>query len=328
MRMMKRIFVVTFLIVYCFIFQGNAEVFSSQDSLSNKTEVSLSTLVEPRRVPLNRTFTFRVQVSWQGDLDLIEIGNVEEPLLTNFDIVGTSSSNRVVGTATGKKAVKEIAYTLKPKTLGMGYIEAVGLTYTDKTTGKEYHLKTQRVGVEVISPVPEKGESVKWWIWVVVGIVLLGSGGSVLLLYKKTHPTEKEEKVEEIVEESYLKELKQTVNLEQGDGREAFTILSKLFRKYLSEKYNISALEATTEELLSALKEQGLEESLIRRCETLFKKTDVVKFSGQDATQAELEEAYSTVETILESHLAQTKELIQRMEETRSKKKKQSKEDR
>ncbi len=326
--MMKKIFVTVFLILCFFISQGKAEKLSPQDSLSNQTEVSLSTLVNPRRVPLNRTFTLTVQVLWKGDLDLIEIGDVEEPVLTNFDIVGTSSSNRVVGAAAGKKAIKEIAYTLKPKTLGMGYIESVGLSYVDKTTGKKYHVKTQRIGVKVISPVPEKEKVGKWWIWVLVGGLFLGSGGVVLLLYRKSHTTEKEEKVEEIIEESYLKELKETVSLEQGHGQEAFTILSKLFRKYLSEKYNIPALEATTEELLSTLKEQGLEENLIRRCETLFKKADVVKFSGQEATQAELEEAYTTVETILESHLAQTKEMMQKMEEKRSKKKKRSKEDR
>ena len=255
------------MILFLFSSQGDAVKSFPQDSLSTETEVSLSTLVETKRVPLNRTFTFRVQISWAGDLDLIEIGDVEEPLLTNFEIVGTSSANRIIGTTTGKKAVKEIAYTLKPKTLGMGYIEGVGLSYTDKTTGKKYHLKTQRVGVEVISPLPEKGKGKKWWIWVVIGIVLLGGVGIGLFIYKKSQTTEKEEEIEEIIEESYLKELKETVSLEQGHGQEAFTILSKLFRKYLSEKYNIPALEATTEELLSILKEEGLEKNLIRRCE-------------------------------------------------------------
>ncbi len=321
--MIKRISIAA-LFVFCLLFPlGYGEGLSAVDSSSVQTDVSLSTCVEPRSVPLNRTLLFTVRISWKGDLDLIEIGEVEEPILSNFDIVGTSSANRVESAPEGAKAIKEVAYTLQPKTLGMAYIEPLNLTYKDKTTGKTHALMTQRIGVEVVSPVPEEGERESWWVWVVLGVVIVGGGCGVFLLRKKRARKKAEDKeVERIVEETYLEELKASVDLKNKEKREAFTILSKLFRKSLSEKYGISALEATTEELLRTLSEEGLDESLIRKCAALLVKADVVKFSGQEASQAELEEAYTTVETLLESHLAQAKEKIRQMEEEKSKKKK------
>jgi len=320
--MIKRISIAA-LIVFCLLFfLGYGEGTSVVDPLPVQTDVSLSTCVEPRVVPLNRTLLFTVHISWKGDLDLIEIGEVEEPALSNFDIVGTSSANRVESVPGGARAIKEVTYTLQSKTLGMGYIEPVELTYKDRTTGKMHSLMTQRIGVEVVSPVPEQGERGSWWIWVVLGVVVGGGGCGVFLLRKKRAGKKAEdEEVERIVEEVYLGELKASVDLKGEEKREAFTILSKLFRKYLSEKYGISALEATTEELLRTLSEEGLDESLLRKCEALLAKADVVKFSGQEASQTELEEAYTTVETVLESHLAQVREKMRQTEDEKSKKK-------
>lgn len=315
----------------CFIFLalfyllsslGYTQEVSPAESVLIETNVSLSTLVEPKRVPLNRPLTFTIRITWEGDLDLIEIGEVEEPLLTNFDIIGTASANRISGTAVGKRAIKEIAYTLQAKTLGMAYIESVGLSYEDKRTGKSHSLLTQRVGVEVISPVPEEGEKRGWWIWILIlGVAFAGFFYFLFLKRRRSRGKETEEEVEQIIEEAFLEELKETVDLKEKDRRESFTVLSKLFRRYLSKKYGISALEATTQELMKTLEEEDLEESLTRKCESLMKKADVVKFSGQEASQAELDEAYTAVETVLESHLAQAKEKLQEIEESKKRKK-------
>lgn len=294
---------------------------------SNQTMVSLSATVDQKRVPLNRTVVFSVQVTWEGDLDLINIGEAEEPILSNLEIIGSSSANKVTGAASGKKAVKEIAYILQPTTLGMGYIEPVTLSYEDVSTGKTHHLMTQRLGVEVISAMPDDGErsGVIFWI-VLAGAFIVGAGLVVAFIIKKRALSEKREViVERIVEETFLEELRESVDLKGADRRESFAALSKLFRRYLSEKYDIPALEATTQELLDTLAREELDEDLIRRCETLFNKADVVKFSGQDASQAELEEAYTTVETILESHLAKSKEKQIEEEQKHSKKRKKRK---
>ena len=325
--MIKRFIFPTILQLFLLVTFGLGNPTQSDGDATSQTIVSLSASVDQKRIPLNRTVVFTVQITWEGDLDLINIGEAEEPVLSNFEIVGTSSANRVTGTAVGKKAVKEIAYTLQPTTLGMGYIEPVTLSYEDISTGKTHHLMTQRLGVEVISAMPEEGErrNVVFLI-VVAGAFIIGAGLVVAFIIKKRALSEKrEEIVERIVEETYLEELKESVDLKGVDRRESFATLSKLFRRYLSEKYDITALEATTQELLDTLAREELDEGLIRRCETLFNKADVVKFSGQDAAQAELDEAYTTVETILESHLAKAKEIQIGEEQKRSQKRKKKK---
>ena len=287
-----------------------------------ETIVTLSTQVAPERVPLNRQATLTVRIEWEGDLDLIVIGDVEEPILTNFDIVGSSSTNRVSGTAEGRRAVKEIAYILQPRGLGMAYVEPVGLSYEDLRTGKTHSLMTQRVGVEAISPVAEPGEMPKWWIWAAAGIFMVGIFVFMLIRMSRLRNAEVVEIVVRIIEETYLEDLKTQVDLKTADRREGLTAVTKLFRKYLAEKHDISAMEATTAELVKALEEAGMDANLLKKCESLFEKADVVKFSGQEASQAEFEEAYTTVETILESHLAREKEVQAKAEaEAKAKKK-------
>ena len=314
--------IISLLFLYVMISWGLAPHANGNQGVIDETSVTLSATVESHEVPLNRVLNLTVSITWEGDIDMIEIGEIEEPILSGFDIVGTSSSNRVMGAAIGRKAVKEISYTLQPNTLGMGYIESVGIGYKDKKSGNSHHLKTQRLGVEIISPVPEEGGHHYNWIYIVIAAFLTGTITIIYIIKKRKNRQDEKPVAERIIEEGYIKELKETVDLKIADKRDAFTVLSKLFKKYLKEKYDISALEATTEDLLRTLREEDFDESLIRICENLLVKADVVKFSGQEATQSELEEAYTTVETILESHLAQVKEKQRQAEEEQKSKRK------
>lgn len=302
---MRRCSITRFAVILFFILLSIGTI---AQEVERQTEVRLSAFVDSRRVPLNRTLGFIVQISWEGDLDLIEIGEIEEPIMTNLDVTGTSSANRITGTAGGQKAVKEVAYTLQPTTLGMAYIEPVGLEYEDKRTGKTHALMTQRIGVEVVSPIPERNGGPPVWVWIIGGGVLVLGGGAFFLLRHRSGREGEEEEPSRTIEEIALEELRLTVDLKGMDKREAFSALTRLFRRYLSEKYSIPALEATTAELLNTLEAEGVDEGLRGKCEKLFEKADVVKFSGQAASQADLEEAYTTVETILEMHLREIKE--------------------
>jgi len=294
---------------------------SDIQSTSNDFQVTLSALVEPRQVPLNRTLTFTVKIVWQGDLYLIALDEIEEPVLSNFDIVGTASSNKITGTAEGRKSTKEILYTLMPRTLGMGYIEPVRLTYTDKSTEKSHAMMTQRIGVEVLSPVAEPGEVQIPWLPILIGFGIV-LAVIVFILFKRKRTAAEDEEAIDVIEEAYLGELKNQADLKDPGRQNTLSFITKLIRRYLAEKYKISALEATTNDLLKLITEHDVEESLVRKCETLFKKTDVIQFSGSEVLQSELDEAYTMVETILEKQLAQANEALRLKEVDKSKKRK------
>jgi hypothetical protein len=276
----------------------------------NETRVSLSSFAEPRAVPLNRTVRWTVHIEWQDALSLIEIENFEEPALSNFDIVGSSASNRRLADAGGQTSIKEITYTLAPKTLGMGYIESAAISYQDKATGEAHHLMTQRIGVEVVEPVPEPGETRIPWLPIFIGIVLAGTVILFLFLRKRKIEKRMATSAEEqpILEESILKELKSGVDLSSHNRTDSLALVIKLFRKYISARYDIPALEATTSDLIRKLKESGIESRLVEKCEVMLSKADVIRFSGKEATPSELDEAYTTVETVLEAHLKAAKE--------------------
>ncbi len=275
---------------------------------NTRTEVTLSTTITDKEVPLNRTTCLTVKLVWEGNIDYIEIKEIEEPVLSNLKIVGSSASNKTLDTERGIKSVKEISYILQPVSLGMGYIETAGVSYDDILSGKTYHLKTERIGIEAVSAVPEKGKLQLSWLWITAGLILIAGVAVVIYyFYKRRIGSEEKEEDIQIIEEKYLDELKDTIDLKSGNKNESFTILSKIFRRYLSEKYGISAMEITSDELLHLLASAELDKGLLSKSEKLFSKADIVKFSGKNATQAELDEAYTTVETILETYLAREK---------------------
>lgn len=291
---------------------------------STRTMVSVSSVIQSKQVPLNRTVDFIVRIVWEGGIENVEIGELTDPVLSNLDVTGTASSNQVTGVPGGQRSVKEIVYTLKPKNLGMGYIDPVSLSYTDMKTNLAHHLKTRRMNVEVVSPVPEKKGGPGAWILVLFGAAFVAgaaAGGWLYLKHKKAKMIREALPVQTILEEDSLILLKNSVDLKSQDRRESFAVLSKLFRRYLSEKYGIAASSATTEELLRVLQDRGTEEGLMRKCEALFAKADVIKFSGKDASQAEIDEAYTAVETVLESGLVEEKKRIEQEKAEAEKKK-------
>lgn len=272
---------------------------------SSQTKVTLSTRVDPPRVPLNRPCQYIIEVSWQGDLDEVEIGPFEEPAMTNVTVTGKSASHRISGTDTERRASKTVEYTLMPLSRGMARIEPAVITYTQRSTGRVLSLRTDRIEVEVMDPVREPEKSPKWWI--LPGISVLFVGGVLLLWFRK--PSRKKTAREEprFLEEIFLDEMKQNIHLKDPDRNESFTRLSRLFRLYLSKKYRISTLEATSESLIASLKEQGADDEMVNQCQRVLSMADRFKFSGSQASQAELEESYTLVEAMFESILEQAR---------------------
>ena len=111
------------------------------------------------------------------------------------------------------------------------------------------------------------------------------------------------------IEIDYLKQLKASIPLDNPDLhlKDGYSQLSQLLKKYLSEKYEIQTTTATTEEIISGLKQNDVPESLINNTEEILNKSDVVKFSGGEGERAELERLYTLFEDILDRNLKEAK---------------------
>jgi hypothetical protein len=276
--------------------------------------VTLGASLDATAVPLNRAVVLTVRLSWEGALDSVLIGEVSDPVLTNLEITGTSTSNRTVGTAEGASSVKEIAYTLRPKSLGMGYIDSLTVTVRDLKAGADRLMRTPRLSVMAVEPVPEKSGKSGLPAGILIAAFFLAGAAAGVTQWRRSRRGKREtpQPAEPPAEQRFLASLKETVRL-HGDSREdAFASLSKLFRQYLSEKYGVPALEATTRELIGSLQAAGAEEGLLRKCESFFGRADEVKFSGRKASQAELDEAYTVVESVFESNLVEAQLRMQK----------------
>lgn len=271
---------------------------------SVRMAVELATRLEPAEVPLNREAVLTVQVTWSGDIDKIEIESLDEPVLTNFEIRATATANRVEDVGGERRAIKEITYRLKPVTLGMSYVESASLSYRDLASGTVQHLLTRRVGVKAVAPIPESGRRAVLWFWLAVPAVLLLAGTWFFVKAGKRGKNPEAQKEVPILEELYLHKLKNGVDPETSERSKAFTYLSKLFRRYLAEKFSLAAMEVTTADLIQLMVDEGLDEDLIAETSRMMQKADLVKFSAREADPAELRDAYTTMETFFEEELA------------------------
>lgn len=292
-------------------------VFSSlaaQDSsrVDFESQISITGSVAVKEIPLNRFLTFTVKVEWFGDFKRFQISEVETPIVENFEIYSTSASDKRSSSNGTTKAAKIYEFTLRPQSLGMGYIEGVVVKYLDLETDEAHHLMTNRINVKVIDSVPEPGEFKLNPIWIIVIVVVVLA--VVGLLFWRSAVNRKRIAAQEqthvvVLEEEYLTMLRESLDLNSPGIKinEAFWTLSKILRKYLSQKYDFSAMGSTTENIIQHLQKKDIDESLINNIEETLNKSDLAKFAGSEGDRQDLDRSYTLIESMLEKNLARHK---------------------
>lgn len=289
----------------------DSAVLEPPDQISSGIKMKAS--VSSKEVPLNDTLIFTIQVEWFGELSRYEISEVEDPVVRNFTIQSNSSSDRREMIDGEMQAIKTFEFELIPLELGMGYIEGVIVKYIDTKTGEGKHLVTNRLEVKVIDPVPEPGSKKGLIKWVILFLILIVLGVAIFWGQKKRIEKKRRQEEEAAamapIEEDYLKQLKASIPINNPDLnlKQGYSQLSVLLKKYLSEKYGLSATTAISEEIIQGLKQNDVPESLINNTQEILNKTDIIKFSGSDGERAELERLYTLYEDMLDRNLSEAK---------------------
>ncbi len=307
----KIFFSQTKIIFPLFVFLFNIFLFDYK-SLAEKPRIVLSMQVSNTKVPLNRNLELTIVLKWSNDINRYEIIKIEEPVLTNFKIIGSAVSSRSEAGKGKTNFIKEYIYTLKPQSLGMGYIDSVLVRVRDNVDGITENLETQRISVEIIDPIPEGTKVTRRQVYVVLGIlVALSIIGISFLLYRSKKYKDKQEIIAKPVpiEKTFLDNMKNMFNLRSPDLREDFFNLSKLIRSYLKDKFSIPALELTTEEVISALEKASLEENQINNLKKILIRTDEIKFSGKEGTIEEITQFYTLFESLLEKYYYEAEQM-------------------
>jgi F0F1-type ATP synthase assembly protein I len=139
----------------------------------------------------------------------------------------------------------------------------------------------------------------KWLMYGLIILLVLGLIIAAIILIKRrkqkpvdnlTRPKPKRPAHEIALEK--LEELRQK-KLWQGDRTKQFYIeLSDITREYIEFRFDVLALEMTSDEAISALKQDGLEELQLAQLKKLLQMSDLAKFAKYTPVGNENEQCF------------------------------------
>ncbi|MEJ2049140.1 MAG: hypothetical protein P8Y60_04720 [Calditrichota bacterium] len=278
----------------------------SQDSTSSipitPQRIQLNTYVEASNVPLNRPVILHIELSWPGQLNKYQIQPVSQPILTNLLLDGSGSENRLETMPDGSlRSIKAITYRFRPLEMGMAYIDGIVVKYTERESGQEEQLSSQRIMVEIEQALPEPGEGgVKSFVYLFLLIIFFGIMFYFIIVYIRKRRQALHSEIPLISNsEHYLNVLSQEVdprgtNLEEMTGK-----LSRIFREYLGKEFGFPAREQSTQEIIRQLDNQDLEESERNNLPQVLEKLDIIKFAGRNIDPNDFINIYGAIEAFL-----------------------------
>src|SRR5690554_176800 len=157
--------------------------------------------------------------------------------------------------------------------------------------------------------VDNQSSSMKWWMWLLVSLALIGGGVWAFIQWKKkqTKTSKEPEVVYTPIEKATigLKKLEEKQLIEKGAIKDYYSELTDIARTYLEEAVKIPAMENTTAELIENLKRTAVRRKLafsdeiIISLEKVLKQADLVKFAKSKPLEFEIVEDRNTVEKTL-----------------------------
>lgn len=146
------------------------------------------------------------------------------------------------------------------------------------------------------------------WLWILIGLVVLGGGiWAVVLLTRKKPEDEQYVQAQKAVIPAHISALERLINLQnkklwqEGKVKPYYTELTDIFRQYLERRYDIPALEETSDEIMIGLKRKTIDQQVIERISELLMLADLVKFAKEKPLPSDHERAFSAIKEFVES---------------------------
>lgn len=273
--------------------------FAQTDTLAS--EISLKTYLENNSVPLNREAVFHVEISWYGDLDLYQISEISDPVVTGLSLRGSGSSNKLISDQGRPKSIRRVTYYYIPQSLGMAYIDGVNIKYNAFNTDKSETLFAQRIGLKIIDPVDDEMNTTisgTFILWVLlIGFILVVSY-FLFRYYQRKDDRNKIEQSELTIEEKYLELLKQTIHLSNDANKENVNDLHKLLSSYIAEKFSVPGT-IDNKIILDRLSQLKVDESLNDKIKKMLDKFELARFAAEELEISELHAFYDSIESVL-----------------------------
>lgn len=215
-------------------------------------------------------------------LEIVEKGKIDT--IRNADTFALRQRLLVTGFDSGNYYIPSFTFR----------VTANGTTDTLRTDSIPIQVQTIPVDTtKAFKPIKEI-VAVKWSIWdywkiMLAALLLIGFGIFVWIYFYKNRktkvPVNKKLPPEKAHEKALrlLNELKEKQLWEQGRSKEYFSELSDIVRIYLEERFGITAMEQTTDELLVMLKKQNDAKAELRKLrpelKLILRTADLAKFA-------------------------------------------------
>ena len=276
--------------------------FAQQPLIEVKAQVDTSVIT------IGDKITYSIIIDRAKDLRIIRPG--EGINLGSFEIKGYHFPKPQVK---DNRVIERFDFTISVYDTGTFVIPPYPVAYFPSDTSKKYqvveapaieiHVKSVLTGSAKKELKDIKGPidipfNYKFWISVAVVLVLLVLIGYLLYrLYKKRKergylitPPPPPRPAHEIALEA-LNKLFSSDLIEQGKYKEFYSRLSEILRTYLEGRYFFPAMEETTREILTGLKENEPSEERYRELEYVLTLSDLVKFAKYVPDEREIKES-------------------------------------
>jgi hypothetical protein len=265
--------------------------------------VKLKVDVSPREIHIGDVIQYNLTVIHSTDLAPAPF-NVPQPLGA-FDILAIAPAASQKSTDGQSQLTQSLALT----TFSTGPAVIPSLSVSFKLPdGSTAEAKTEAVPIKVKSILEEMGDKgglmplkglfnfrSYFWLWMLLGLLAAGVIAYFVAraIHRRKHgadgPAEPPRPPEETALEA-IQKLESSGLLEQGHTKEFYFELGIIFRRYLEQRYALSALDRTTSELYADFREMKMSGDFLSQVRPFFNNADLVKFAKFAPTPEEISE--------------------------------------
>jgi BatD DUF11 like domain len=276
-------------------------------------QLSVSAKASRSEVAKGETFSYTLSVIEEGEADIPF--RLVPPDFSGFNVTGeySSQSTRIINNKA--RTVNEEEFRLSSDLPGDHLIPPAKAIVADPSSGKESEIKSNPVMVKVTEHGPGvlkgiqqdirdiKGpmsflERIKLFFYIAAALVVLGFFLVVaLIVYMARRRRAVGGKVKGLEataqapavsgpKEDALKAL-DAAEVLKADSKVFYSVISEAIRRYLRASYGIPATEATTAEIMEAVRSSTLPDSAIDELRKALEEADLVKFAKYEPTEEE-----------------------------------------
>lgn len=263
-------------------------------------DLSLKGQVDKPSLPQNDTLKFTAIIRLVGNPMLYRIEDIENPKVSNLDLISSSSSNKTVVEDGKKVFYRQYEFNYIPNTIGMAYINPTALNVELLPTGQKRLLRSTRLEVEVTDPILPKEGHLALFILIPVTLVFIGFG--IYILFRRRGETDEDLVPEKPIEQEFLDQLSETRQyLTKGNFPSFYEKAQAVTKEYITRKWDISARNLPRDELIRRLDEAGLGAKILKELSDSFATCDRIRFAREATDETEAHRVYAAFEKLIKS---------------------------